>query len=149
MESAGPTPHAAVDLADLAPLLTAPGPVATVYLTTEAEIDNAAQRSEQRWKTLRRDMADEGVPEQVLDAIDPFVGDAHLEGQTLAVVADGDGVRLVDHLQEPPKGDVYRWGPLPWIGPVLEARQAAVPHVVVTIDRTGADIVLVRPGRGD
>lgn len=149
MDSAGPTPHAAVDLADLAPLLTAPGPVATVYLTTEAEIDNAAPRSEQRWKTLRRAMADDGVPEEVLDAIDPLVSDAHREGQTLAVVAGTDGVRLVDHLPEPPQADVYRWGPLPWIGTVLEARQGAVPHVIVTIDRTGADIVLVRPGRDD
>ena len=149
MESAGPTPHAAVDLTDLAPLLTAPGPVATVYLTTEAEIDNAAQRSEQRWKTLRRDMADEGVPEEVLDAIEALVPGAHFEGQTLAVVAGADGVRLVDHFPEPPTGDVYRWGPLPWIGPVLEARQGTLPHVIVSIDRTGADIVLVRPGRGD
>ena len=146
MESAGPTPHAAVDLSDLVPLLTAPGPVATVYLTTEAEIDNAAQRSEQRWRTLRRTMADDGVPEPVLAAIDPLVPEAHLDGQTLAVIAGGDGVRLVDHFPEPPQTDGYRWGSLPWIGPVLEERQGAVAHVIVTIDRTGADLVLVRPG---
>jgi hypothetical protein len=149
MESAGQTPAVAVDAAELVPLFDGPQPVATAYLTTEAEIENAAQRSEQHWKNLRRDMADGGVPEAVLESIDPLVPDAHLEGQTLAVVASEAGIRTVDHFPEPPVTNAFRWGPLPWIGPIVEERQAGIAHVAVAIDRTGADIVLFRPGRED
>src|SRR4051812_34541933 len=125
-------------------LFDGPQPVATVYLTTEAEIDNAAQRSEQHWKTLRREMATADVPEAVLELIDPLVPDAHLSGQTLAVVASSAGVRTVDHFPEPPVRDAFRWGPLPWVGPIVEQRQSGIAHVTVAIDRTGADIVLFR-----
>lgn len=149
MESAGTTPNVAVNGAELLSLFEGPRPVATVYLTTEAEIENAAQRSEQHWKTLRRAMSDGEVPESVLERIDGLVSDAHLEGQTLAVVASEAGIRTVDHFPEPPATDAFRWGPLPWVGPIVERRQGAVPHLVVTIDRTGADIVLFRPGRDD
>jgi hypothetical protein len=148
MESAGQTPRTYVEPSELAPLYEKPGPVATVLLTTEAEVENAAQRSEVRWKTLRRAMADAGVPDDVLAAVDPWVPDAHLEGEQLAVIAGGDGARVVEHFPDPPVlGDRFRWGPLPWAGPFAEARQSAVPHVVVSIDRTGAEIVLIRGGR--
>jgi peptide subunit release factor 1 (eRF1) len=150
MESAGPTPQVALDAATISSLFPDATPVATVYLTTEAEIENAAQRSEQHWKSLRGAMADAGVPAQVLDAVEAWVPDAHKEGQTLAVIAtEAGGAHVVDSFAEPPATDVFRWGPLPWVGPILEMRQAAVPHVAVAIDRTGADIVVFRPGRDD
>jgi hypothetical protein len=95
-------------------------------------------------------MADAGVPESVLDAVEAWVPDAHKEGQTLAVVAtEADGAHVVDFFPEPPATDTFRWAPLPWAGPILEHRQAGVPHVAVAVDRTGADIVLFRPGRDD
>ena len=151
MESAGPTPHVALDADTVTSLFPAgDAEVATVYLTTETEIENAAQRSEQHWKSLRRAMADAGVPEPVLEAVDAWVPDAHRDGQTLAVIAtEGGGAHVVDNFPEPPATDTFRWGPLPWAGPILEERQAAIPHIAVAIDRTGADIVLFRPGRDD
>lgn len=151
MESAGPTPYVALDAATIASLFpSGADQVATVYLTTEAEIENAAQRSEQHWKSLRREMADAGVPEPVLEAVDAWVPDAHLDGQTLAAIAtEAGGVHVIDSFAEPPVADVFRWGPLPWVGPILEQRQAAIPHIAVAIDRTGADVVLFRPGRDD
>ena len=150
MESAGPTPHVALDAETVASLFPdGDAQVATVYLTTEAEIENAAQRTEQHWKSLRASMAEAGVPASVLEAVDAWVPDAHLEGQTLAVVATAAGAHVVDSFAEPPVTDAFRWGPLPWAGPILEQRQAAVPHLAVAIDRTGADLVLFRPGRDD
>jgi hypothetical protein len=149
MESAGPTPHMALDAETVASLFPDAPPVATVYLTTEAEIENAAQRSEQHWKSLRRAMADASVPEQVLAAVDPWVSEAHLAGQTLAVIATEAGAHVVESIPEPPAVDTFRWGPLPWAGPILEHRQAGIPHIAVATDRTGADIVLFRPGRAD
>jgi hypothetical protein len=150
MESSGQTPDVAIDAATIASLFPDATPVATVYLTTEAEVENAAQRSEQHWKSLRSQMIEAGVADAVLEAVDAWVPEAHLEGQTLAVIAsEQGGVHVVDNFPSPPVRDAFRHGPLPWVGPILEHRQAGVAHVVVTIDRTGADIVLFRPGRDE
>lgn len=149
METSGTTPGAAVTAPELAELVQGTGPFATVYLTTESEIDNAAQRSEQRWKTLRGQLADVGIVEEILAEIDPLVPDAHLEGNCLAVVADLQGVRHVEHLAEAPPQDTCTLGPVPSLVPLIEDRQTRIPHVVVLADRTGADIALVRRGQPD
>jgi hypothetical protein len=144
MEHTGTTPQAGVVHApELTELLAAGGPVATVYLTTEAGIENAGSRSEARWKNLRRDLANSGADEAVLAAADPIVGDAHRYGECLALVVGFDGVRHREYLPQPPVRDLARWAPLPSIVPLLEWRQTSVPHVVVLTDRRGADIVAV------
>jgi len=144
MEHAGVIPQVAIRSPELAELAQGEGPFVTVYLTTEAEIENAAQRSQQRWKTLRARLADEGAPDAALDGIDELVGDAHLAGRCLLAVADRDGVRHVEHGPDPPERDLGRVGPLPSIVPVVEWRQASPPHVIVLADRHGADLVAVR-----
>lgn len=141
MESAGTTPRVAVTAPELAALFEASGPFATVYLTTDAEIDNAAQRSELRWRSLRESLAAAGAPEATLSAIDWVVPDAHLFGQCVGVVADSEGLLHVEHHDQVPHRDVARWASLPSVVPLVEWRQASPPHVVVTADRQGADIV--------
>lgn len=144
MEHTGADPQVAVTAPELAELAQAEGPFLTVYLTTEAEIDNAAQRSEQRWRTLRRTLADDGVPGTVLDAVDPLVPDAHLYGQCLAMFATAGGVVHVEHHPDPPSSDVGRWAPLPRLVPMLRWRQYSPPHVAVLADRQGADLFGLR-----
>ena len=149
METSGTTPASGVTSPELVELVQGTGPFATVYLTTEAEIDNAAQRSEQRWKTLRSQMADEGIVEEVLAQIDPLVPDAHLQGNCLAVIADLQGIRHAEHLSQAPPQDTFTLAAVPSITPIIEDRQTSIPYVVVLADRTGADITLVRRGRED
>lgn len=149
MERTGVTPPGALTAPDLAEVLQAPGPYFTVYLTTEAGIDNAAYRSEQRWKTLRGELADSGAPEAVLAAVDPLVADAHQRGQMLAVIADAAGVLHVEHGQEAPPRDRVDVGPIPPLLPLLAVRQGFPAHLTVLADRTGADITLHRHGRPD
>lgn len=145
MEHTGTSPRAGIVHApDLADLLAAGGPVATVYLTTEAGLDNAGPRTEARWKSLRRELTRAGADEAALGAIDPLVGDAHQHGECLAVVAASSGVRHREHLAQPPVRDLARWGALPSVVPLLEWRQTRIPHVVVLTDRTGADLLAVR-----
>ena len=149
METRGPAPTAVAD-PDLAQLAQGHGPFLTVYLTTEAEVENAAQRSEQRWKTLRQTLRDDGAPEELLAKVDPLVGDAHKRGECLAVVVgEGDGEVHAEYEPEPPTADVGRWGPFPALAPLVEWRQSTVPHVVVLADRTGADILAFARGRPD
>ena len=149
MERTGVTPPGAVVAPDLADVLKAPGPFATVYLTTERQVENAAQRSERHWKVLRAELADAGVPEAVLADIDPLAPDAHLDGQCLAVVAVAGGVLHIEHGPEPPPRDRARWAALPSLVPILEWRQSFPAHVAVLADRAGADLFVYRHGRPD
>lgn len=140
METAGTTPAVAVDAPDLAELVTAPGPFLTVYLATEGEVANAAQRTELRWKQLRNDLHAAGADDHLLAAVDALVPDAHHRGRCLCVVANASGAPHVEYHDELPKRDVGRWASLPSVVPLLEWRQLDLPHVVVLIDRQGADL---------
>jgi hypothetical protein len=89
---------------ELAAVLSEPGPFLTVVVTTDAAVENAAQHDELRWKSLRSDLADGGVPERVLAHVDPLVADAHLEGRTLVAIANEAGVAHVEPLHQPVVG---------------------------------------------
>jgi hypothetical protein len=157
MESSGTTPpggQSPAAVPDIAATFDGTGPFVTVYLGTEAAVEQAAQQSELRWKTLRRELEEAGAPAEALTAIDPLVTDAHHQGRTLAAVADITGLRLVRHEPEPPARDTGWVAPLPRVGPLLEWAQTAVSHIVVLADRAGADIVVFtrgadRSGAGD
>lgn len=129
---------------DLGTLLGEPGPFLTLYLNTESAVPNAGQLSEKRWKSLRDQLSDAGVPDAVLEAVDPLVGEAHLSGQTLAVVAAPDGVRHVEHHPQPPHRDIVQWAALASVGPIIEWRQKQLPHIIVLADRSGADFIVDR-----
>src|SRR3954463_9487754 len=145
MDHTGVTPPVAITAPDLAEIALGEGPFLTVYLTTEAAVENAAPRSELRWKDLRTDLAGQGVDESILAAVDPLVPDAHRHGECLAVIATARGLLHVAHQPDPPVRDLARWGSTPMIGPLLEWRQSQLVHVVALVDRTGADIFLFRP----
>src|SRR4051794_2628722 len=118
METSGPIPALAVAPAQVAALLERPGPFLTVYLTTDAAIENAAQRSELRWKTLRADLLSDGAPEELLAQVDPLVADAHLHGQCLTAIVAADGTAHLEHQPHVPDHDVGRWGALPVLAPL-------------------------------
>ncbi|MGZ4155176.1 MAG: baeRF2 domain-containing protein [Actinomycetota bacterium] len=149
METSEALPSGAVTLSDLADLVAAPGPFLTLLLVTEQDIENAAQRSEVRWKTVRSDLDDRRIPKEVLSAIDPLVPDAHLAGDGLFVVADAGGVRHVEHGPLPGPVDRAWWEPVPRLGTVVRWRQASVPFVVALADRTGATLYGFRRGPDD
>src|SRR5688572_4972827 len=104
METAGTTPAVAVHAPDLAEAVTAPGPFLTVYLATEGEVANAAQRTELRWKQFREQV--QGADDHLLATVDALVPDAHHEGRCLCVVANASGVLHVEHHDELPTRDV-------------------------------------------
>ncbi len=147
MERSGVTPQVAADTSDLADLVNASGPFLSLQLGTEADIDNAAQRSEQRWRAVREQAAAQGAPEEVLAAVDPIVPDAHLEGQGLAVVATTAGVLHVEHGPRLPDTEGARWAPLPSLIPVIGWRQTSPAYVTVLVDREGADLTAYRRER--
>lgn len=143
MDARGVTPKVWDEAPDLAALLDDPGPFLSLVLATEAQIDNAAQRNELRWRSARDRLEEDGADESVLAAVNPLVPEAHLQGQTLVVLATSEGVRHASHWPTLPFRELARWAPLPSFGAVLERRQESPPHVVVVADREGADISAV------
>ena len=93
------------------------------------------------------ELAQAGVPEKALAAVDPLVRDAHLNGSCLCAIADVNGLRLVEHGAEVPPEDMAMWAPVPHLLPILAWRQAQPPYVMVLADRIGADFVTVVRGQ--
>jgi hypothetical protein len=140
METSEQLTNGAVEAPDLAELVRRPGPFLSLYLNTEGDVENAAQRSETRWKTVRADLERQGVPEAILDEIDALVPEAHLEGECLAVIADAERVLHVEHGTSVGPNDEANWESLPRLLPIVRWRQSEPPYVVVLTDRTGADL---------
>lgn len=144
MEASGPVNQLAHEVVSdgVRRLFDAPGPLTTVYLHTESDATNAAQRNELRWRSLRSDLEAQGAPAAALDAITGLLGGPHHEGDTLAAVASADGTLLhVEHLPEPPTHDWGVFGPIAAAIPLVAWRQSQPAYAVVLADRTGADIL--------
>ena len=140
MESSAPL-QAGVIAPDLSRIVQGKGPYLTLYLPVEPEIENAAQKSEIAWRSVRKDMAAEGVPDTLLDTIDSLVPDAHQYGRCLAVVGQGLGLSHVEHGPIGPATPWFSWASLPVLAPIIEWRQLQAPYILVLTDRTGADLI--------
>jgi hypothetical protein len=146
METSEQFMHGAIVAPDLADIVRRPGPFLSLSLNTERQVENAAQLSAKRWRIVRSDLGDQGVPDSVLEAVDPLVPDAHLAGECLAVIADAEGILHVEHGPAFDPNDRGSWGPLARLLPILRWRQSQPSHVVVLTDRTGADLFGFRRG---
>ncbi|QXV55842.1 peptide chain release factor 2 [Amycolatopsis sp. TNS106] len=121
------------------------GPFASVYFDSSHDTEDAAARLDLRWRSLRKRLADEGAEERTLGALDAAVAAAPpSEGRAgRALVAEGGDVVLDEELVEPPLREVARVAPQPYLLPLLRLTPAVVPHVVVVVDKTGADLFAV------
>jgi hypothetical protein len=118
------------------------GPFVTVYLDTESAVPQAAQRFETRWRDARRDLEAQGVDAATLDAMTAAAGDdAHLRGATLVMVASHGQVHLVRHLPDAPRQQVVNVGALPHLLPLIDWPRLRPAHVLVLVDREGADVL--------
>jgi hypothetical protein len=136
-------------LTDLVFLYRAAAPFVTVYLDTSGTVADAPPPVRRRWKSLRRELAATGAPEAALAAIDPLIDAADPTGDTLAVIANRDGVLLAAHLPDAPTRDLGRCGMLPAVVPLLAWKQRQFPYVVVATDRLGAELLAVVPAGPD
>jgi len=141
--------HGVVEASDLAELVRGAGPFLSLYLNTEREVENAAQRSELRWKNVRRDLEDRDVPGALLDEIESIVPRAHLGGERLAVIGGAEQILHVEHGPAVSPHDEATWSPIPRLLPIIRWRQSEPPYSVVLTDRTGADLFGFRRGSPD
>ncbi|PRW65095.1 baeRF2 domain-containing protein [Actinopolyspora mortivallis] len=125
------------------------GPFVTVYLDTSADSADAGKEVELRWRSARERLVEHGASAEDLRAVDETVGSHEWRtgrrGNVL--VATGGGIVFRDELPEAPEefsdDELARLGPVPHLMPYLRLRGARVPHVLVLVDRTGADLHVV------
>jgi hypothetical protein len=139
----------------LEPVVAAAGPFATVCADVTHTTENADTELDLRVRALGEQLAGKGAPEPVVDAVRGRLleGNDGGEAGTLrgrAVVVDSTGSVVLDQpLADSPAREVAEWGPQPDLLPVLRQLAGRVPHIVVLIDRVGADITFVNLPEGD
>jgi len=123
------------------------GPYASLYLTTEARVENAGIVTQQRWGPLRERLQAAGATDDILAPVDAIVPDAHRSGACLAIVANPGTDPHVEFGDEAPARDIARWDSLPVVAPLVKWRKSKPTFVVVRADRRGADVTSVRADR--
>jgi Bacterial archaeo-eukaryotic release factor family 2 len=122
---------------DLRELVSRPGPFVSFWVN--APDDPTPRGISSRSRDLR-DTVDEWLGEGAASAIVESAESAFPDAPALVLVADESGVVLEERLEEPLPKEVAASGRLPSISPVIAHRQAAIPFLVVILDRRGADL---------
>lgn len=107
-----------------------------------------ARELRMRWEAHRRTLAKAGAPEPVLDAVQEAVEEPTGVGGRVGrlVIAEAGGQVLVNAvLGVAPGRDEAVWAPIPHLLPAVRALAEMPSYLLVTIDRTGADIELHHP----
>ena len=146
MERAGPTPAGAIRPPDIVELCRRRGPFATASIGRSGvggwgRDDDAIASGD-----VLSMLAAEGVPEEVIASISAALDAVDPSAKGAVVVADRDGVRLVETLPERPRHEFARWSSVPSLTGLLEHRQAEIPVILVFADRSGADLVISGAG---
>src|SRR3954451_10870910 len=143
-----------MDVSFLEPVVSSPGPFATVCADVSHTTENADTELDLRVRAVAEKLTEQGAPEAVVEAVrGRLLGGndggeaATCRGRAVIVAADGTVV-LDSPLVEQPRGEVAEWSPTPNLLPVLTQIPGRVPHIVAVTDRVGADItVSAGPGR--
>lgn len=137
-----------MDRAVLRELITSTGPFASVYLDGTYDSEDAAKQIELRWRAARERLVEQDAAEPTLTALDAAIRErepaAGRAGRLL--IATGDTVLVDEYLPDPPAEPVTRVSPLPYLVPLAIAEPRNVPHVVVLVDKIGADLRAVDAG---
>jgi len=131
----------------LKPLLGRTGPFTTVYLDATRSVAAGESEVSDRWKVLRRELEHRGASARLLDEIGDLVGrPTRVVGpHGRVLIADVDGVRVDRVLAEPPARSVAHLGDVPALMPAVRAADQSVDHLVVVVDRHGADLLFSDP----
>jgi peptide chain release factor subunit 1 len=133
-----------MDSERLRPLLTAPGPFASVYFEDSHDTQDADAQLELRWRGLREQLEELGADESVTADMERAVLGARppIGRSGRGVVAGADGVVLNEHLIRPTAAPIVRLSKLPYIIPIVEHGFQDLDYLLVAVDHTGADITV-------
>jgi len=134
------------------PLLGRKAPFTTVSIDVTREGGRADREVEERWRSLHRTLQEAGTPDALLNELDEALGrPVRRPGARgrVVVATDNEGI-LVDRLvRVAPVTSTATRGPVPELLLASLYGDENVDHVVVLVDRTGADIVRQGWGAAD
>src|SRR5947209_11196680 len=137
-----------MDVSFLESVSAAAGPFATVTADVTHTTATADAVLERRGRALTENLTEQGAPEPVVQVVRDRLLEANdggeiaaMTGRALVVAADGSVV-LDSELTGPPRGEIAEWSAHPDLLPILRQLPGRVPHVVVVVDRVGADVSL-------
>jgi hypothetical protein len=143
-----------MDASFLEPVFAATGPFATVCADVTHTTETADTELDLRVRAVAERLTEQGAPEPVVEAVRSRLLEGNAGGAAgtvkgrAVVVASNGSVVLDQALVDAPLREIAEWGPHPHVLPVLRQLPGRVPHIVVLIDRTGADITYVgTPGQ--
>lgn len=125
------------------------GPFASLSLDVSRRDPSSQHELQLRWQQHERDLAAQGAPPRVLQALGSTAlaptGRGGEVGRLVIIAGqDGDGdaprTMLDMLLPNPPFREEAVWGPAPHLLPAVRALDAFTPYVLVKVDRAGADI---------
>jgi hypothetical protein len=134
-----------VDLPFLRSLLENPGPFLSVYLDT-SDYDRGvdAQARQVRWRDLRGELAKENDDSGTLDAVGAALAAPENFGvQGVAAFGTHGRVPLVVKLPGVPRREQAGWSRLPDLLPLLVQTPPRPPHLVVSANREGGQILVM------
>lgn len=131
-----------MDLQFLRPVFDCHGPVASVHLDTSRGEFDSEKKIELRWKAARRSLTEQGAAEETLVAMDEAVGGAgEVPGpQGEGLFASGSEMLAAHTMAEPPTTSGATFLPVADPLPLAVDRDHQLAHVVVAVDREGADV---------
>jgi len=138
-----------MDSERLRPLLTAPGPFASVYFEDSHDTPDADAQLELRWRALREQLEELGADESVTADMERAVLGARppIGRSGRAVIAGADGVVLNEHLIRPTAAPIVRLSKLAYVIPIVEHGFQDLNYLLVAVDHTGADITVHAAGK--
>ncbi|MEU4448536.1 Vms1/Ankzf1 family peptidyl-tRNA hydrolase [Actinosynnema sp. NPDC050801] len=127
-------------MSSLGELVRQRGPFASVYLDVSHDTEDAAKAMELRWRGAREELAGQGADDATLDAMQEAAL-TPVPGKSGRALIAAHGRLLLDRvLPRPPGREVVRWSDLPHLLPLATWTEPTVPHVIVLVDRAGADL---------
>lgn len=131
------------------PLVDAKGPFVSIYFDDSHDTQDAAAQLDARLRDVRKQLEDRSVGASVIEAIAAAVRGARppVGRSGRAVIVSGDTVVIDERLIRPPVTTELRVSELPYLIPIVEHGGLHTPYLLVSVDHTGADITVHRPGR--
>lgn len=128
-------------LKDLRPLSEIDGPFVTILVPAPSANPDARHRFEVECKNALRQVSSRWPADEVHQLEKRLLDLPHDLGAALFVTHAAGGPTFYEFIQDPVAASTATEGPDPRLAPLIEARQRTVAHVVVEVDKSGADIV--------
>jgi Bacterial archaeo-eukaryotic release factor family 2 len=115
---------------------------ASVYLATSLAGETTAGEIGLRWRTARKQLADQGADAATLDALGAAVTGPDNRAPGVAAFARAGRVLLERGLPAAPVQEITGYAALPHAMPLVAQAPPGVPHLLVSADRSGGELAV-------